>query len=127
MQHDAQRATKTGPAAARPLVSIRGVSKQFSNGTLAVRDVGLDLFGGEFVSLLGPSGCGKSTLLRMISGLGDPSAGEILWPDAAADAKLGTANQHELGFVFQEPTLMPWATAMGNVMIPLILKGVPKP
>ena len=107
-----------------PLVSVRRVSKQFSNGTLAVRDVDLDLFGGEFVSLLGPSGCGKSTLLRMISGLGSPSAGSIDWP--AADGAAGTSADHELGFVFQEPTLMPWATALDNVAIPLKLKGVAK-
>jgi NitT/TauT family transport system ATP-binding protein len=109
-----------------PLVSIRGVSKQFSNGTLAVRDVNLDLFGGEFISLLGPSGCGKSTLLRMISGLGAPSAGDIRWPSGTAAGARGTADAHDLGFVFQEPTLMPWATALGNVVIPLTLKGVGK-
>ena len=68
----------------RPLVSIRNVSKQFANGTLAIRGVDLDLRDGEFVSLLGPSGCGKSTLLRIIAGLGAPSAGTIDWPTAAA-------------------------------------------
>ena len=61
------------PAArGRPLVSIRNVSKQFSNGTLAIRGVNLDIAAGEFLSLLGPSGCGKSTLLRIIAGLGAP-------------------------------------------------------
>jgi NitT/TauT family transport system ATP-binding protein len=58
--------------------------------------------------------------LRMISGLGEPSAGDIRWP---ASAVSGT---RDLGFVFQEPTLMPWATALGNVMIPLTLEGVAK-
>jgi NitT/TauT family transport system ATP-binding protein len=58
----------------RPLVAIRNVSKQFANGTVAIRGVDLDLRDGEFVSLLGPSGCGKSTLLRIIAGLGSPSA-----------------------------------------------------
>ena len=57
-------------ASSRPLVSIRNVSKQFANGTIAIRGVDLDLRDGEFVSLLGPSGCGKSTLLRIIAGLG---------------------------------------------------------
>ncbi|MCA0320704.1 MAG: ABC transporter ATP-binding protein [Proteobacteria bacterium] len=103
----------------RPLVSIRGVSKQFANGTIAVRDVNLDLAAGEFVSLLGPSGCGKSTLLRMIAGLGEPSVGAIDWPQ-----EVGKGAEHELGFVFQDPTLMPWATALGNVILPLTLKGV---
>jgi NitT/TauT family transport system ATP-binding protein len=109
-----------------PLVSVRGVSKQFSNGTLAVRDVDLDLYAGEFVSLLGPSGCGKSTLLRMLSGLGAPSAGTIDWPAGEVAGARGAARAHDLGFVFQEPTLMPWATALGNVMIPLTLGGVAK-
>ncbi len=70
----------------RPLVAIRNVSKQFANGTIAVRDVNLDLAAGEFVSLLGPSGCGKSTLLRMVAGLGDPSVGTIDWMGSAHDA-----------------------------------------
>jgi NitT/TauT family transport system ATP-binding protein len=113
-------ATATAGASQRPLVSIRDVSKQFANGTIAVRDVNLDLAQGQFISLLGPSGCGKSTLLRMISGLGDPSRGVIEWPTTthSADGK----PEPDLGFVFQEPTLMPWATALGNVMLPLTLK-----
>jgi NitT/TauT family transport system ATP-binding protein len=108
--------------APQTLVSLRNVSKQFSNGTLAVRGVDLDLSAGEFVSLLGPSGCGKSTLLRMIAGLGEPSAGTIAWPESST----GTRQGSDLGFVFQEPTLMPWSTALANVMIPLKLKGVAK-
>ena len=109
---------------ARPLVAVRHVSKQFANGTLAVRDVDLVLKSGEFVSLLGPSGCGKSTLLRMIAGLGAPSAGTIDWPTSTHDAA-GRA-QPDLGFVFQDPTLMPWANALSNVMMPLVLKHVPR-
>ena len=107
-----------------PLVSLRRVSKQFSNGTLAVRDVDLDLASGEFVSLLGPSGCGKSTLLRMLAGLGEVSAGTIDWPALSGGADQGDASKRALGFVFQEPTLMPWSTALANVMIPLKIKGV---
>ncbi len=108
----------------RPLVRVSRVSKQFGNGTLAVRNVDLDLAEGEFVSLLGPSGCGKSTLLRMIAGLGAPSAGAIDWPTAAHDAS--GRPQRDLGFVFQDPTLMPWATAIGNVVMPLVLKRMPR-
>jgi NitT/TauT family transport system ATP-binding protein len=111
-------------AATRPLVSIRNVSKQFANGTVAIRGVNLDLRDGEFVSLLGPSGCGKSTLLRIISGLGAPSAGTVDWPTAAHDAT-GEAHPH-LGFMFQDPTLMPWASALKNTMLPLTLAGVGK-
>jgi NitT/TauT family transport system ATP-binding protein len=107
----------------RPLVSIRNVSKQFANGTVAIRGVDLDLVDGEFVSLLGPSGCGKSTLLRIIAGLGQPSAGTVDWP-TSAHAATGEAVP-DLGFVFQDPTLMPWASALKNVRLPLTLANTP--
>jgi NitT/TauT family transport system ATP-binding protein len=68
------------------------------------------------LSLLGPSGCGKSTALRIIAGLSEPSRGTVTWRDAAA--------RQGLGFVFQEPTLMPWTTVFGNVFLPLKLAGV---
>jgi NitT/TauT family transport system ATP-binding protein len=106
----------------RPLVSIRNVSKQFANGTLAIRGVDLDLRDGEFVSLLGPSGCGKSTLLRIIAGLGQPSGGTIEWP--TAPHSVGGEPEPDLGFVFQDPTLMPWSNTLRNVMLPLTLSGV---
>lgn len=111
-------------AQTRPLVAIRGVSKQFSNGTVAIRGVDLDLVAGEFISLLGPSGCGKSTLLRIIAGLGAPSAGTIEWPTAPHTA--GGEPQPDLGFVFQDPTLMPWSNTLRNVMLPLTLAGAGK-
>ena len=95
------------------VVSCRNISKRFANGTLALSDVELDVFEYQFLSLLGPSGCGKSTLLRLIAGLSEPSAGTISWQ-----------GHPSLSFVFQEPTLMPWATALSNVMLPLRLAGV---
>ncbi|MFQ3623579.1 MAG: ABC transporter ATP-binding protein [Acetobacteraceae bacterium] len=98
------------------------MEKRYATGTLAVRGVDLDIGAGDFLSLLGPSGCGKSTLLRMIAGLITPSAGSIDWPDAMHDA--AGAPQPRLGFVFQEPTLMPWTTALKNVALPLRLEGV---
>ena len=97
-----------------PLVGVRGVSKVFANGVQALADVSLDVEAGEFLSVLGPSGCGKSTLLRLIAGLSQPSGGTI---ELSAD-------KAELAFVFQEPTLMPWATALANVALPLKLRGV---
>ena len=97
-----------------PLVGVRGVSKVFANGIQALADLSLDVEAGEFLSVLGPSGCGKSTLLRLIAGLIQPTAGAIAWPGGKADP----------GFVFQEPTLMPWATALANVALPLKLHGV---
>jgi NitT/TauT family transport system ATP-binding protein len=119
-------AAEGSPSPAVPLISLKGVSKQFANGTLAVRNVNLDLRQGEFLSLLGPSGCGKSTLLRMISGLSQPSAGEIDWPLNMHDAVGRAERDKDLGFVFQDPTLMPWSRAIGNVAMPLILKGMAK-
>nr|WP_314075647.1 ABC transporter ATP-binding protein [uncultured Roseococcus sp.] len=77
----------------------------------------LDVAEGDFLALLGPSGCGKSTLLRMIAGLIEPSAGRLDW---------GRDARREIGFVFQEPTLMPWATALRNVALPLELGGMPR-
>ncbi len=106
----------------RPLVSCRQVSKRFANGTLALSRVDLDIGQRQFLSLLGPSGCGKSTMLRLISGLAEPTAGTIEWPTAPHDAR-GNPTPN-LSFVFQEPTLLPWATALANVMLPLDLAGV---
>lgn len=106
----------------RPLVRLSGVSKVFSNGTTALQNMTMDIRQGEFISLLGPSGCGKSTVLRIIAGLGDPSSGTIEWPTSGHDAS-GKALP-EISFVFQEPTLMPWATVFKNVWLPLRLKGI---
>jgi len=103
--------------AARPVVALEGVTKRYANGTLAVRGVDLAIDQGDFVSLLGPSGCGKSTVLRMVAGLISPTTGRI----ALAGESAG-----DIGFVFQEPTLMPWGTTLKNVMLPLRLAGVPR-
>jgi NitT/TauT family transport system ATP-binding protein len=100
------------------LVGVRGVSKVFANGVEALADVSLDIRAGEFLSVLGPSGCGKSTLLRLIAGLAEPTTGTIDWSDERG--------REDLGFVFQEPTLMPWATALANVALPLKLRGIAK-
>jgi NitT/TauT family transport system ATP-binding protein len=115
-------ATKTGSG--RLVVSMRNVSKLFSNGTLALKDMTLDVQRGEFLSLLGPSGCGKSTALRIIAGLGEASTGEIDWPSSQLDGR--GKPKGDIGFVFQEPTLMPWATVYDNVYLPLRLNGVSK-
>ena len=113
----------TSASAGRPVVELRGVAKRYSNGTIAVTGVDLDLRSGEFVSLLGPSGCGKTTALRMIAGLGEVSAGRIDWPTSAHDWR--GQPLRDVGFVFQEATLMPWATALQNVLLPLRLKRIP--
>src|SRR4030095_15665997 len=100
------------------LVGVRGVSKVFANGVEALANVSLDVRAGEFLSVLGPYGCGKLTLLRLLAGLAEPNTGSIDWSDDKGRA--------DLGFVFQEPTLMPWATALANVALPLKLRGVAK-
>ena len=109
------------PTDAAPLVSLRNVSKRFANGTLALQGMLLDCGEHDFISFLGPSGCGKSTALRLIAGLTRISAGEMRWaPAGGAHAK----TDRDLGFVFQEPTLMPWAKVFDNVWLPLKLSGV---
>jgi NitT/TauT family transport system ATP-binding protein len=102
------------------LVALRGVGKAFPNGTLALQGLDLDVREGEFLSLLGPSGCGKSTALRIIAGLTEPTQGAVEW--TAANIVAESASR--IGFVFQEPTLMPWASVINNVQLPLKLKGV---
>jgi NitT/TauT family transport system ATP-binding protein len=87
----------------------------------ALENLNLHVRPGEFVSLLGPSGCGKSTALRLIAGLTEPTSGKIEWLHPQAAGGKGT---HDIGFVFQEPTLMPWATVAANVRLPLKLQGL---
>jgi NitT/TauT family transport system ATP-binding protein len=108
------------PQPASSLLALHGVSKKFPNGTLALSNLDFDVRAGEFVSLLGPSGCGKSTALRIIAGLSPPSKGSVEWP-----ARGMAADQtSQIGFVFQEPTLMPWASVLDNAALPLMLKSV---
>jgi NitT/TauT family transport system ATP-binding protein len=104
-----------------PVVALSGVGKTFANGVVALDRLDLDVRPGELVSLLGPSGCGKSTALRIIAGLSEPSRGKIEWQPADAAS---AANSRRIGFVFQEPTLMPWATVAANVRLPLTLAGL---
>jgi len=102
------------------IVRLRNVDKVYANGVVALRGLDLDVGEGEFLSLLGPSGCGKSTVLRLVAGLGEVSSGRIEWSGAGGPAGQPTG---DIGFVFQDPTLMPWATVWKNVMLPLKLRG----
>jgi NitT/TauT family transport system ATP-binding protein len=104
------------------VVEASGVAKVYPNGTAALAPVDLAIARGEFVTLLGPSGCGKTTLLNLVAGLLAPSAGTLRWwgSDVAPVEQRG----HKLGFVFQSPTLMPWARVSGNVRLPLDLAGL---
>jgi len=109
------------PSSGPAVVALNGVGKAFASGVVALERLGFAVRAGEFVSLLGPSGCGKSTALRIIAGLSAPTTGTVEWPqaqDMQPDSSPG------IGFVFQEPTLMPWATVAANVRLPLKLQGL---
>ncbi len=95
-----------------PVVSLHAVGKTFGSGTVALHGFDLTVHDGEFVTLLGPSGCGKSTALRIIAGLNAPSEGGVDVPASVSG---------KVGFVFQEPTLLPWTNIANNVRLPLKL------
>ncbi|WPB56137.1 ABC transporter ATP-binding protein [Xylophilus sp. GOD-11R] len=102
------------------LACLRGIGKTFPGARApALRDIDLDIDPGDFLCLLGPSGCGKSTLLRLLAGLTPPDAGALRWG--------GDGQRPEIGFVFQDATLMPWASVADNVYLPFQLKDVPRP
>jgi NitT/TauT family transport system ATP-binding protein len=96
------------------VIALNGIGKRFRNGVEALAGIELAVAQGDFLTLLGPSGCGKSTLLRILAGLVEPSSGRIVHREDLL---------RRVGFVFQEPTLMPWATAWSNVYLPLRLAG----
>lgn len=107
-----------------PAVEILSAEKTYPNGTQALMPVNLRIQEGEFITLLGPSGCGKSTLLKMIAGLLEPSDGKLLvWRQTIDKIQ---ESRKKLAFVFQSPTLMPWASVQANVRLPLDLAGVPR-
>ncbi len=99
------------------LVSLTSLGKRFASGTEALAGVDLAIAAGEFLAILGPSGCGKSTLLRLLAGLAPPSSGSIHWSRPPGP--------RDIGFVFQEATLLPWADALANTALPLRLAGTP--
>jgi NitT/TauT family transport system ATP-binding protein len=113
-------------AAPAPIVTLHQVGKTFSGSTVALESFDLEVRAGEFVSLLGPSGCGKSTALRLIAGLMQPTSGAVVWAGNDTRSGRGRVRQrtHDMGFVFQEPTLMPWANVFDNVFLPLRLRRI---
>jgi NitT/TauT family transport system ATP-binding protein len=104
----------SSPAVASPALAFDHVSMVYPDGTVALRDVTLSVNPGEFTSIVGPSGCGKSTLLRIASGLTTATAGTV------------HAEVDRLGFVFQDATLLPWRTVLGNAELLLELDRVPR-
>lgn len=97
------------------IVSLTNVNKIYPNGTNALENVNLTINQGEFITLVGASGCGKSTVLRLIANLEKPSQGYVDWQQNL---------KNELAFVFQEAALMPWATVMENIQLPLKLANM---
>jgi NitT/TauT family transport system ATP-binding protein len=110
---------------ARPCIEIDRVSLRFRNErreVQALSDVSLSIAEREFVALLGPTGCGKSSLLRLVSDLLAPTAGTItVRGEPAAAAR----HVNQFGFIFQEPALLSWRSALGNVLLPLEVVGYP--
>ena len=102
------------PEMAHPVLTFDRVRKRFPDGTVALAGIDLGVASGEFVSVVGPSGCGKSTLLRIASGL------------TAASDGAAVAHTDKLGYVFQDPTLLPWRTVQANVELLAELDGLPK-
>jgi NitT/TauT family transport system ATP-binding protein len=100
---------------AQPVISLARVGKRFPDGTEALAGIDLSVGPGQFVSVVGPSGCGKSTLLRIASGLTGATDGTV---QVAAD---------KVGYVFQDPTLLPWRSVQANVELLAELAGLPKP
>jgi NitT/TauT family transport system ATP-binding protein len=106
-----QRASSSG---AMPAIDFAGVSLAFAGGSPVLDDITLSVRRGELVSLVGPSGCGKSTLLRLVARFLEPSAGSV------------STRTRGLGYVFQEPTLLPWRSVLENVELPAALSGAAK-
>lgn len=104
-------------------VRMSGLSKVYPNGTVALKDVNLDISEGEFISFVGPSGCGKSTIFKLITGLSGHTSGELsILGKSPKDAR----KANNTSFVFQDHTLLPWSSVIDNVMLPLSLRGESK-
>src|ERR1700742_4905432 len=107
-------ALANGPPAGRAvLASVRQLQKRYAsrdgNEIVALTDVSLNIYDGEFLSVVGPSGCGKSTLLHIMAGVLDRTSGELLLRGTPIDGP-----RREIGIVFQEPLLLPWRTVLDN-------------
>jgi putative ABC transport system ATP-binding protein len=112
------------------LVSVRGVNKVFTKGeekVYALRDVDLDVYRNEYLSIMGPSGSGKTTLFNMVGALDKPTDGEVRVGGVAlpklSSQELSYFRCKHIGYVFQTYNLIPWLTAIGNVMLPLTFLG----
>ena len=105
------------------ILETQGLTKQYQMGEVpvdALRAVDFYVQEGEFVAIVGPSGCGKSTLLRILGGLLMPTEGRV-----RLDGEPPASRRRQVGYVFQQATLMPWRTVLRNVALPLEVAGMP--
>lgn len=109
MMHPAPSATSNDIA-----LSFRNIRMVYPDGTEAISNINFDIRRGEFVTIVGPSGCGKSTLLKIASGLLEPTIGTC------------EVDHSDVGYIFQDATLLPWRTVARNVELLLELQGVPR-
>jgi len=116
----------TQVSGSKPKLSIRGLTRRFSSGTqttTAFTDLTMDVFDGEFVSIVGPSGCGKTTLLHCIAGLDQETSGSIAIDGVELEPSKRTP---DVGYMFQKDLLLPWKRVIDNVALGLVLDGVPR-
>ncbi len=109
------------------VIAVKGINKVFNAGSdeqvIALQDIHLDIYPGEFISLIGPSGCGKSTLLRLIADLITPSSGEVR---VNGKSPHKARKDRDYGMVFQAATLYEWRTVSKNIQLPLEIMGFPR-
>ncbi|MCE5258959.1 MAG: ABC transporter ATP-binding protein [Chloroflexi bacterium] len=107
-----------------PILTAEHVQMTFADseeGFEALAEADFTVYPQEVVSIIGPSGCGKSTLLRILAGLIEPTNGKVVF-----EGKQLKTPQRKIGFVFQQPNLMPWRSALRNVALPLEVEGIPR-
>jgi NitT/TauT family transport system ATP-binding protein len=122
---DAIESTLAAGVLSEPCIRLRGVGLRYQaerGETEALSSVDLDIAEGEFVAFLGPTGCGKSSLLRLVSDLVAPTSGTVAIRGGPA---IAARRANRFGFVFQDPALLSWRTAIGNVQLPLEVVGYP--
>ena len=105
-------------------LSLRGLRKDFTNKgvtTPVLADITFDIHEQDFVSVIGPSGCGKSTIFNIIAGLLEPDDGTLIYRGEAAESLRG-----RIGYMMQKDLLFPWRTVLGNVLLGLDVRGVPR-
>lgn len=112
---------RSGAPARPPVIEFRSVSRVFQaamGSVVALKDIDVSVEAGEFVSFVGPSGCGKSTLLNIVAGLLPPTTGGVY-----LDGEMVRGPSRKIGFMFQEPVLLPWRTVERNVLLPAQVAG----